>query len=471
MKCSIDVFIKDYSKAIEDGYAAVFAGAGLSRPSGYVNWRELLEPFANEINLDVNKEHDLLAIAQYYYNKCGNRGKVNQAILNEFTKDTRENENIDIITRLPIGIYWTTNYDNLIERGLEKNNRKPDVKISEESLANNIVNRDAVVYKMHGDILDPSKTVLLKDDYEAYSTDHQLYITALQGDLISKTFMFIGFSFDDPNMNSILARIRVLLGSSVRNHYCLLETVKQGESNDEVFQYKKAKQELIIQDLQRYGIQAVMLDDYSQIPSILLELERRCKMRNIFISGSIGEAIEGWTYDDIMLFSHKLSRKLISENYRVISGFGLGIGSSVINGALEEIKSSKYKRISDFLILRPFPQFITGESKSLAEEWTEYRKDMITQSGIAIFMFGNKRMPDGSIQIANGMLEEFELANKQNKCIIPIGITGGAAKVIYDIMENEKNKYPYLVPYLKDLAEEKNQDKLISIIIKCLRTI
>lgn len=470
MKCSIDVFIKDYAKAIEDGYSAVFAGAGLSRPSGYVNWRELLEPFANEINLDVDKEYDLLAIPQYYFNKYGNRGKVNQAILNEFTKDAKENENINILTRLPISTYWTTNYDNLIERGLEKNNRKPDVKISEESLANNIVNRDAVVYKMHGDILDPSKTVLLKDDYEAYSTDHQLYITALQGDLISKTFMFIGFSFDDPNMNSILARIRLLLGTSIRNHYCLLESVKK-DGDDDSYQYKKAKQELIIQDLQRYGIQAVMLDDYSQIPSILLEVEKRCKMRNIFISGSIGEATERWDYDDIMLFSHKLSRKLISENYKVISGFGVGIGSSVINGALEEIKFSRFKHISDYMLLRPFPQFITGETKSLIEEWTEYREDMINQSGVAIFIFGNKKMSDGSIQIANGMLEEFEIAKKQNKCIIPVGVTGGAAEVIFDLIKKEKDSYSYVAPYLKELAEEQNIEKLISIIIRCLKSI
>lgn len=84
-------------------------------------------------------------------------------------------------------------------------------------------NRDVVVYKMHGDISDPSSAVLTKDDYEAYNIYRSLFSTALQGDLISKTFVFIGFSFEDPNLNSILSRIRVLLNDNQRSHYCLLK--------------------------------------------------------------------------------------------------------------------------------------------------------------------------------------------------------------------------------------------------------
>ena len=44
-------FLKEYIKAIRDGNAAVFAGAGLSRPSGFVDWKELLRPLAEEIGL------------------------------------------------------------------------------------------------------------------------------------------------------------------------------------------------------------------------------------------------------------------------------------------------------------------------------------------------------------------------------------------------------------------------------------
>ena len=74
-------FLRDYIKAIRDGNAAVFAGAGLSRPSGFVIWKELLRPLAEDIGLNIDDEHDLTAVAQYVRNKSGNRSSINSAIL------------------------------------------------------------------------------------------------------------------------------------------------------------------------------------------------------------------------------------------------------------------------------------------------------------------------------------------------------------------------------------------------------
>jgi NAD-dependent SIR2 family protein deacetylase len=37
-------FIDDYLAEIEAGNAAIFAGAGLSIPAGFVDWRDLLRP-------------------------------------------------------------------------------------------------------------------------------------------------------------------------------------------------------------------------------------------------------------------------------------------------------------------------------------------------------------------------------------------------------------------------------------------
>lgn len=76
-----EVFIKNYIKALNNGDAAVFAGAGLSASSGCVNWKQLLGEIAEELQLDIEKESDLVAIAQYYYNKNGsNRTRLNDII-------------------------------------------------------------------------------------------------------------------------------------------------------------------------------------------------------------------------------------------------------------------------------------------------------------------------------------------------------------------------------------------------------
>ena len=223
---NINRFITRYSRAVSEGYAAVLAGAGLSRQSGYVNWKELLEDFAQAIELDINRENDLVEVAQFFCNSNGGRGAINDEIYRKFTMKAQYNESLKQLSLLPINTFWTTNYDQLLETALKDGGRKVDVKISPESLAIAKPGCDAVVYKMHGDCDDPAKCVLTKDDYEAYNTYRQLFTTALQGDLIAKTFLFIGFSFDDPNLKYILSRIRVLLGENRREHFFFTKKIR-----------------------------------------------------------------------------------------------------------------------------------------------------------------------------------------------------------------------------------------------------
>ncbi|MDK2933161.1 MAG: hypothetical protein PWP27_971 [Clostridiales bacterium] len=468
---SLSEFKREYTKAITEGYAAIFAGAGLSRSSGYVNWKELLRTIAQDINLDVDRETDLIAVAQYYKNeRGGRRGDINQIILNEFTKNSQENINIEILTRLPIDTYWTTNYDELIEKNLEKNNRKPDIKTTQNSLANNIYDRDAVVYKMHGDVRNPSEAVITKDDYETYNIKRALFSTALQGDLISKTFLFIGFSFEDPNLEYILSRIKVLLGENTRTHYCFLKKVlREDYENEKEYDYMQIKQDLKVKDLNRYGIEAVLLDDYTQITEILFEIENKYRLNNIFISGSADEFDENWNREKAIRFMHLLSKRLVENNYKIISGFGNGVGSSIINGALEEIMATKYRHLDEHLCLRPFPQIQSGD-KTLSELWDSYRKEMISDSGIDIFIFGNKKEGDKTV-IADGVLKEYKIAKERKKYIIPIGSTGYAAREIFEEVKTNIHEYPYIKDFLVDLENETDENNLVLVVLKIISEI
>ncbi|HBT86109.1 MAG TPA: hypothetical protein DEB12_09435 [Porphyromonadaceae bacterium] len=461
MSNAIEEFIQSYSKAIIEGYAAVFAGAGLSVPSGYVSWKQLVNPFAQSIGLSTEKENDYLAITQYYCNSRGNRSRINEEILNAFTKNVSENENIKILTRLPISTYWTTNYDHLIEEGIHANNRRADIKITQDNLATNLYDRDAIVYKMHGDVSFPSQTVLIKDDYETFNFKRGLFTTALKGDLISKTFLFIGFSFEDPNLSSILGRIKALLGENVREHYCFFKKVTGSSEEDTA--YMRAKQDLIIQDLGRYGIRSIMLDSYDEITKILREVERRCYLNNVFLSGSMSVDEDGWNIKDAEKFAHYLSRHLVAKDYKITSGFGLGIGGAVINGALDEIMQNKYQHVDEHLRLRPFPQVQSGEAP-LPALWTAYRKDMLRECGVAIFIFGNKVIGDKTV-LANGMMEEFAIAKEYGARIIPVASTGCTALKIYEEVFSHKEEYPYLSKYWDQLKTSKDPQVIANIII------
>jgi hypothetical protein len=66
-------FIRKYSKYLEEGNAALFAGAGLSRAAGFVDWKGLFGEIAGDLGLDVNLEPDRVALAQYDFNHRQNR--------------------------------------------------------------------------------------------------------------------------------------------------------------------------------------------------------------------------------------------------------------------------------------------------------------------------------------------------------------------------------------------------------------
>lgn len=457
-------FVREYVKAIRDGNAAVFAGAGLSRPSGFVVWKDLLRPLAEDIGIKIDEERDLTEVAQFIRNKSGNRAAINATILDAFGKDVKVNTNVRILTRLPIYTYWTTNYDHLIEDGLREANRNPDVKIDYKQLSATKRDRDAVVYKMHGDVEHAADAVLTKDDYVKYDREHPFFRSVLQGDLISKTFLFIGFSFEDPNLDAILSQIKLLLDENIRNHYCFMKRVNREDCvDDEDFGYQKARQDLREDDLKRYGIQTIFVDHYGEITDILSDIEDSVLRNNVFISASISKYDNDWPEDKVNEFAYMIANELVKSEFRITSGFGLGIGSSVINGALDEIYESKYKHLEEHLCLRPFPQNIADSAERKAK-WTKYREEIIAENGIVIFLFGNK-VDSGETVVANGCLEEFEIAKKQARIIIPIGSTGYAARQIWEEIKNDPANYSYLSGYMDNLGEEKDIQKLVSIVV------
>lgn len=471
-------FINAFVTEINNGDAAIFAGAGLSASLGFVNWKGLLKDLADELNLNIEKEHDLLSIAQYHFNKF-KRGKINNKIKNEFTTLKEGSDNHKILSKIGIDTFWTTNYDQLIERTLEADGKTVERKLRNEDFASNIKKKDAIVYKMHGDKDSPDEAVLTKDDYETYNDKKELFSTALRGDLLSKTFLFIGFSFDDPNLDYILGRIKILLKDNTPTHFCFFKEIaesdfkdadKSVEENKENYLYAKIKQELKIDDLIRYGINAVMIKDYPEITSILSEIEKRTKRRNVFISGAAYD-YSPYTEESAKDLIHSLSYKLAEKEYKIVSGYGLGIGSIVINGALDYKLNSNYRNLDDLLILRPFPQMQSG-TKSIPEIWTDYRNDMIVKAGIAIFVFGNK-LVDGKIVNSNGMEEEFDICLKHSVVPIPIGSTGSISKVLWEkVISNLTKYYPDntgLHNAIKELGKENiSKDDIITNTIKAI---
>ncbi|HEY6252720.1 MAG TPA: SIR2 family protein [Candidatus Angelobacter sp.] len=451
---------------MEEENVVIFAGAGLSVGAGYVDWKKLLQPIAQDLGLDIDKEGDLISIAQYHLNEKQNRSGLNRALIEQLSPGHTPTDNHRILARLPIKTYWTTNYDKLLEDSLKASGKIPDVKFTLDHLKLTRPKRDAIVYKMHGDIDHPDDAVLTKDDYERYESTCGQYVTALSGDLVAKMFLFLGFSFTDPNLDYILSRVRVSLHGKPHDHYCIFKKCQRASfPDDDAFKYAEVKQQLAINDLKRFGVQTLLVDAYTEITTLLKQIENRYQRKTVLISGSAHE-YGTWTQAQAESFVRSLSQALLRNDNRIVSGFGLGVGSQVITGVLEELYQHQGKRLHDQLILRPFPQ-----GSDAQKQWEYYRQEMIAHAGVAVFVFGNK-LEAGRIVLANGVRREFEIAKDKGLLLIPIGATGFMAKELWqEVIRHFGTYYPAHAPLkslFESLEDASDSKRLIDTVIEII---
>jgi hypothetical protein len=442
LSVQLQQYAKRFAKKLIDEQVAIFAGAGLSAGTGFVDWAGLLAPYAEELGLDITREREhLVRLAQYSMNHKGNnRHHLNQNIIEAFPVMHAPGDNHQILARLPINTYWTTNYDKLIETALRSAKKRVDVKYMDSQLPNSTPRRDAVVYKMHGDVEHSNEAVLTRDDYESYSRNSPGFLNALAGDLTGKTFLFVGFSFSDPNLEHVLSEVRQRYHGAQREHFCLLRRPKATDFDDtDDFLYAKVRQRHFINDLRRYNITALELDEYSDVTETLLAIEQYYRRRSVFVGGS-AEDYGLWGQQEVDDFCRALGALFVDLQLRIVSGFGLGIGNALISGAIDKAYATNNLHLDSFLDVRPFPRAITDSTRR-DQVWHAYRQDLLRIPGIAFFIFGNKKDSAGNIVLADGVRKEFQIAHEQGAIPLPIGGTGSMAKDLADEVLANFTKY------------------------------
>lgn len=434
-------FLREYSKSIKQGAAATFIGAGFSVGAGFVDWRSLLEEIAEDLGLNINEESDLIALAQYEYNRKKTRDRLNKKIIEEFSGLGKMSEAHRWLARLAISTVWTTNYDKLLETAYGDANKQIDVKFRVAHLAHHQPYSDVTIYKMHGDVSDPDDAVLTKDDYERYDIDKRLFTEKLRSDLSSKQFLFLGFSFTDPNIEYALSRLRALLKEKTKEHYCIMRRPqpKSGKKADkEKHKHELARFKHRIDDLARFGIQTVVIENFNEITELLAGLHRLTSTGNVFVSGS-AQDYSPMGRDKLESLARRLGRELIENGFNLVSGFGLSIGGACIIGAHEALRTKKQGHTAQRLRLHPFPQNVKNETEK-KQLYTQIRNEMILESGVSIFLCGNKINSKGALEVSSGMMEEFELAKQAGHFLIPVAGTGHAAKKIWEEIRGNLGK-------------------------------
>lgn len=431
--------VKDWARALENGSASVFIGAGLSRRAGYPDWRKLLKDIADELNLDIAEEHDLAAVAQYSLNKAtGKRTKLTKLIVDEFPYKPDAPEPFRILARLPLRHVWTTNYDKLPEAAWAEERKLLDVKSRNADLGVENPYAQAVLYKMHGTVDHPAEVVIAKDDYELYRRERPAFLQILSGQFVTRQFLFLGFSFTDPNISHLFANIREAFKENGPQHYAIVCRPKLGTGKGarKRWETDKVRHGLWVEDLQRYGIHCVEIDEFEDVDAVLSDVEIALARRSVFVSGSLPINAPNDQRERVEAISREIGRVVAESEKRLISGFGLTVGSATLAGALGVVLKQATPNLDKSLLLRPFAQEAPA-GMTLENYQRQYREGMVRHAGVCVFIAGLKDL-SGKVVVANGVLEEAKIAKAADRVLIPIGCSGGAAEKLWQEMKRDR---------------------------------
>lgn len=443
-------FVEQFAKQALDNRISLFLGAGGSCDVGYPNWADLFAPLARDLQISINESTDYYQLAQYYVNNFGSallRQKINEQI----NRNSYHSELLSELLNIGFNNIWTTNFDNALELNYQNKGILTNKVFKDPDFSNVDLYKRINIFKMNGDVSSLDSIVATQSDFEAYTDNHRVMLMFFKRELISNTFLFIGYSFTDHLVLDCLSEIARYLGESSNYHY----TIMKNDRDNPYFKY-------FVEDLEkRYHIKVLLVDNYEEIPDVLADLNNRIRCKRVFFSGAFSicdQTIEEYSHR----FSRNVASSILAADYRIVNGIGRRFGTHLIGYATEYLVKEGIKDIERHLIIRPFVAYDGDADKKKRLE----REKIISQCGATIFIFGEQDN-NGENHIS-GVMEEFNIARKLHKTIIPIAYPNMVSSTIWNIVKKNITEYPYLEGKIDFLNSNYPPDKLAKIIVQIL---
>lgn len=406
-------FLDRYGTAVLTGNASVLVGAGLSRGSGYPDWNGLMEPLRKRVDISPAIT-DLPLVAQYFeQSDPGGRPTLLQHLADQLGAiPASPGRGHYALARLPIRTIWTTNYDALLEMAL------PDFIpiVRDNDLRDRTIGQKRII-KMHGSLADGSwisEPVVTRTDYERYEPAHLRMWSSLRATYLTQAMLFLGFSFDDPNIDVLLRLARTSLDLGAPEHFTIMR--RPGPSDDQ-----RAHQHRVT-DLRHSNVDVLEIDDFSELDMLLVKLVRRTREPRLFVSGStVDNAL------DVKKFADPCAHRLADFPELQVASLGGPAGTAITFTLGEELlKRHRYNPDRLRLHFRRQPtaapplerRIGTAIYSSLGQN--ELRREVMEECRAVLVLGGGTRTA-----------EEVALADELDLPVIPLAGSGGAAADAY----------------------------------------
>lgn len=310
--------IKEVGAALAEGRCIYFLGAGVSVPSGLVQWPELLKILgSDDLGFQLQPTDDLPLIAQYLQNHhVGNRGFLRRLPSALRRKQTGINPYFAALHRTRLKKIWTTNFDTLAEESLSRG-RTVRVISDDKDLERDDISAELEIVKVHGCITRSAlqDLVLTRDDYHNFERTRPAIAHSLKSDLLFNDCLFLGYSHQDPNIWTALRQAAELTGTC-RRHYLIAKLETDPEA--------RARQRHWVTELRRHGIETALVAEYRCIEQALQQIALASRGQTVFITGS--------HTDDNNALAEAIGQRLGQDaDITILDGQSAGVGRSAVN--------------------------------------------------------------------------------------------------------------------------------------------
>lgn len=238
-------------KRIKDGRCTPFLGAGVYSEGPSLR-TAVAKKWAVEKNYPFRDDDDVARVARYLNVEYGDAEYASGLYVEELSKIKPPNfddpnEPYNILAKLPLPIYVTTNYDDMMEQALLKNKR--DVKrdlckwvksledtspLAEQGFQPNVANPS--VFHLYGYMQTQQSMVMSEDDYFQFlinvSKDPELIPKRIQQAITGTSLMLLGYSLEDWDFRILFHFLAGYLKNSTSRTHVAVQLSPNASDND-----------------------------------------------------------------------------------------------------------------------------------------------------------------------------------------------------------------------------------------------